>query len=294
MLLLRLALLSTCTLLVVSGSVAQDASLVKVPNYTSASPTGRFLIEQYHTTTGDIWDWEFWISRKGGGSAVKLQTGKRDPAMYGALFSFHPSEKWLIRVQKTGSGDSVAVLYRITKEGAVVKDGPGEAFDELAWTEFDRVYSLSGDGTQRYHTGCHFLGWEADGETLRLQLTAAHCYGDYWADWTVHYHLGTRRFFFASDDREHNKRNGLVWKKKRDNLSVRNRARPEHDELRVLRAGDVISVQIPAAGRDKHMLTVMQDGFVEVPYIGEVRAAGRTCRQLALFIQCEIEKQYFG
>jgi hypothetical protein len=292
--LLRLALLSTCTLLVVSESVAQDASLVKAPDYTSASPTGRFLVEQYHTTTGDIWDWEFWISRKGGGSAAKLQTGDRDPAMYGAFFSFHPSEKWLIRTQKTGSGDSVAMLYRITKEGAVVKDGPRNTFDDLAWTEFDRVYSLSGDSTQRYHNACHFLGWEAEGETLRLQLTAAHCGEDYRADWTVHYHLGTRRFFFASDDRAHNKRYGLVWKKKRDNLSIQDRTMSEHDGLRLLRAGDVISVQFPSASRDKHMLTVMQDGFVEVPYIGKVRAAGRTCRQLALFIQCEIEKQYFG
>jgi hypothetical protein len=291
---LRWAPFTACTLLVVSGAAAEEASLVKAPGYTSVSPTGRFRIEQYHTNTGDILDWEFWISDKGGGSAVKLQTGDRDPAVYGASFSFHPSENWLIRTQKTGSGDSVAVLYRITKEEAVVKDGPGHTFDELAWAAFDRVYSLTGDDIQRYHNACRFLGWESDGETLRLQLTAAHCGEDYRVDWTVHYHLGTRRFFFASDDVAHNKRNGLVWKKKRENLSAHDSTMPEHDDLRLLRPGDVISVKFPSADRNKHMLSVMQDGFVEVPYIGKVRAAGRTCRQLALFIKCEIEKQYFG
>lgn len=66
------------------------------------------------------------------------------------------------------------------------------------------------------------------------------------------------------------------------------------ENIRLIQPGDVVSVQIRDADGKKHMLTVMQDGSVEVPYIGKVRAAGRTCRQLALAIKCEIEKQYFG
>ncbi|WP_170157182.1 polysaccharide biosynthesis/export family protein [Roseimicrobium gellanilyticum] len=270
------------------SSMAQDASLVKAEEHACISPSERFRIDQYHTTGGDIWDWEFWVSRKGGAPPVKLSTGARDPAMYGAGFSFHPSEKWLLRTQKTGSGDNVVVLYRITKQETFVRTDAGSTLDELAWAEFDRVYSLAGDATQRYHAGCGFLGWEPDGETLRLRLTAAHCGEAYRADWTVHYHLKTKKFFFASDDRAHNKRHGLIWKP-RGKLAV-----SAHDDLRLLRAGDVVSVQFTSVGPEKHMLTVGQDGFVKVPYIGKVRAAGRTCRQLANLIRVEIEKQYFG
>jgi hypothetical protein len=214
---LRFVRIIACTLqvmmLCVSGAVAQDASLVKAPDYTCTSPTGRFRIEQYHTTGGDVWDWEFWVSRKGDSRPVQLPTGNRDPAMYGASFFFHPTEKWLVRTQKTGSGDNVAVLYRISK-GAILAGGDIRAtFDDLAWMEFDRAYALTGEAAQRYHTWCKFLGWESDGETLRLHLTAAHCGEDYRADWTVHYHVKTRKFFFASDDLAHNKRHGLVWKR---------------------------------------------------------------------------------
>jgi protein involved in polysaccharide export with SLBB domain len=66
------------------------------------------------------------------------------------------------------------------------------------------------------------------------------------------------------------------------------------ENIRLIRPGDLVSVQIRDDDGKKHMLTVRTDGFLEVPYIGKVRAAGRTCRQLAFAIKVEFEKQYFG
>lgn len=207
-------------LLCMGGVSAQDASLVRAPACTRISPTGRFRIDQYHTTGNDAWDWQFWISRKGTGRPVELPTGVRDPAFYGANFSFHPSEKWLIRTQKTGSGDSVAVLYRITCDGQFKTLDTASTFDEMAWAQFDRVQGFSGEQTLRYHAGCEFLGWEPDGETLRLRLSASHCFEEYHANWTVHFNLRSRKFFFATDDVAHNRKQGVVWKKRRYDGSV--------------------------------------------------------------------------
>jgi hypothetical protein len=217
MILSRCSAIVGILLLCVGGVSAQDASLVREAAYSRSSPTGRFRIDQYHTTGNDAWDWQFWIFRKGVDRPVKLPTGERDPAFYGATFSFHPSEKWLIRTQKTGSGDNVAVLYRITSDGQFKPLDLANTFDEMAWAQFDRAQGFSGERTQRYHTGCEFLGWEPDGETLRLKLTASHCFEEYHANWTVHYHLRSRKFFFATDDVAHNTKQGVVWKQRRQN-----------------------------------------------------------------------------
>ena len=65
------------------------------------------------------------------------------------------------------------------------------------------------------------------------------------------------------------------------------------DASRQLRVGDLISLRI-VEDRDKVLSLLVQDsGDIQAPFIGLVRAAGRTCRDIAFFMKAELEKQYF-
>jgi len=65
------------------------------------------------------------------------------------------------------------------------------------------------------------------------------------------------------------------------------------DSTRRLGAGDRLSYRVVEERRDPVALTVADGGEVEVPLIGRVRAAGRTCRELAQSIKPLLEKEYF-
>ena len=70
--------------------------------YTTKSPDGATTIEQYvRTDKGDDWIWQFWARRSD--SMVLLGPQQDD---YAADFHFTPDSHWLLRMQKTGSGES--------------------------------------------------------------------------------------------------------------------------------------------------------------------------------------------
>lgn len=65
------------------------------------------------------------------------------------------------------------------------------------------------------------------------------------------------------------------------------------DDTRALRIGDRISLRI-VEDRDKVLSLYIQDsGDIQAPYIGLVRAAGRTCKDVATYMKRELERQYF-
>lgn len=65
------------------------------------------------------------------------------------------------------------------------------------------------------------------------------------------------------------------------------------DSTRRLGAGDRLSYRVVEERRDPVGLMVADSGEVEVPLIGRVKAAGRTCRELAQSIKPLLEKEYF-
>jgi len=65
------------------------------------------------------------------------------------------------------------------------------------------------------------------------------------------------------------------------------------DSTRRLGAGDRLSYRVVEERRDPVGLMVADSGEVEVPLIGRVKAAGRTCKELALAIRPMLEKEYF-
>jgi protein involved in polysaccharide export with SLBB domain len=71
------------------------------------------------------------------------------------------------------------------------------------------------------------------------------------------------------------------------------------DDKHRLTLGDKISFQIledlddPKETLDPKSLVVADDGEIEVPYIGRVRAESKTCKQLAVEIKTALEKNYY-
>jgi len=71
------------------------------PDYTSTSPDGTTTIEQYAKIGADgSYTWQFWARRKD-----KLTMLKPEQPDYAAGFRFTNDSRWLVRMQKTGSGE---------------------------------------------------------------------------------------------------------------------------------------------------------------------------------------------
>ena len=65
------------------------------------------------------------------------------------------------------------------------------------------------------------------------------------------------------------------------------------DDTYLLAIGDRISFRIEEDEDDPKQLTVTDSGALEIPYIGRYSAAGKTCKQLALALKVELEKEYY-
>jgi protein involved in polysaccharide export with SLBB domain len=65
------------------------------------------------------------------------------------------------------------------------------------------------------------------------------------------------------------------------------------DDKYQLAIGDQLSFQIVEDEDDPKILVVTDSGDVQVPYIGRYPAVGKTCKQLALALKAELEKEYY-
>jgi polysaccharide biosynthesis/export protein len=65
------------------------------------------------------------------------------------------------------------------------------------------------------------------------------------------------------------------------------------DTTRPVQPGYVISIRVREDGKDAVQQKVAITGEVQVPYVGLVRAQGRTCRELAYSIKRDLEKSFF-
>ena len=97
--------------------------------YTQKSPDNAIAIEQYLNKDGDDWKWQFWIRRPDAFTLLDPE-----PADYPADFRFTNDQKWIVRQQKTGSGEQTIYLYRLTPQGAVAVGK--KPLGDLAWDFF--------------------------------------------------------------------------------------------------------------------------------------------------------------
>ena len=65
------------------------------------------------------------------------------------------------------------------------------------------------------------------------------------------------------------------------------------DNVRAIRPGDVVSFRVIEDRKEPRQVTVGVTGEIQAPYVGLVKAAGRTSRALADAIKVELERSYF-
>ena len=110
-------------------SVGPEPGYTIYPEYTQKSPDGSIVIEQYMKKVSDddwVWPWQFWIRRDGTMTLLNAE-----PADYPASFRFTNDLQFLVRMQKTGSGESSLYLYKSGPNGFV--PATKKPLDELAW-----------------------------------------------------------------------------------------------------------------------------------------------------------------
>lgn len=65
------------------------------------------------------------------------------------------------------------------------------------------------------------------------------------------------------------------------------------DDKYQLRVGDKVAFQILEDRESPKSLIVADSGELDVPYLGRVPAAGKTCKQLAAELKIQLEKEYY-
>lgn len=98
-------------------------------------------------------------------SNPKLSAVRLSGLSWPGIYSISPNEQWVLRTQKTGAGDSIAILYRIEENGRVSEV---VGFDELLWAISDTTSRLK--KKELYHTCVAKFAWSEDNGTLEIVL----------------------------------------------------------------------------------------------------------------------------
>jgi len=102
-------------------------------DYTATSPDGTTTIEQYSKTNADgDYFWQFWARHQD-----KLTTLEPEQPDYSAGFRFTNDSQWVVRMQKTGSGEQSLYLYKLGPQGFVT--ATPKPLDDLAWAYFNSL-----------------------------------------------------------------------------------------------------------------------------------------------------------
>ena len=84
------------------------------------------------------------------------------------LYDISPDENWILRTQKTGSGDNVAILYHIEKNGRVSEV---LGFNDMLWALSDATSRLK--AKDLYHTGVASIVWAKDSTSVEIVLNGS-------------------------------------------------------------------------------------------------------------------------
>jgi len=131
---------TTCLVLFVLFAVASGAAAAPPDgppagfaietDYTVKSPDGVAAVEQYKKPAPDeSYHWQFWVRRVDSFSFLAPEQEN-----YPADFRFTNDGRWLVRMQKTGSGELTSYLYRLGPNGFV--SATKKPIGDLAWAFF--------------------------------------------------------------------------------------------------------------------------------------------------------------
>jgi hypothetical protein len=126
------------------------------PKFNKTSSDGAITIEQYVNKDTDDYKWQFWVRRQGTFTLLDPE-----PADYPAGFLFTNDLKWIVREQKTGSGEATLFLYRLTPHGTV--PASKKPLGDLAWAYMKRRPDWRKiKKAPEYHESAYLLGGLAE------------------------------------------------------------------------------------------------------------------------------------
>lgn len=132
------------------GAVAADLQTV--------SPKKTFRITQHRE--------ENWIQTfRPANLGIPEITLEKD-VLWPAEYNISPDEQWILRVQKSGSGDNISYLYHVDKEGRLWR--METRFGDLAFEFLRRTKGV--DISDLYHTGIEFEAWDTKEGLLRFTI----------------------------------------------------------------------------------------------------------------------------
>ncbi len=205
-----------CAIGVAAGQPAGPPAGYKIDtDHTVTSPDGTTKIEQYaKTDSDDNYFWQFWARHQD--KLTMLDPAQPD---YFAVFRFTNDSQWVVRMQKTGSGEATLYLYRLGPKG--FEAATTKPLGDLAWayfksqSDFRKVrkpdFHFSADLLKGVDDNYHSMGeaWP-DSRYLVITLsgdvlpTKRHGQINSVRGWRCRYDLQTGKFDVPSDFAEHN------------------------------------------------------------------------------------------
>lgn len=157
--------------------------------------------------------WETWINPVAKGHpSYKLQLCHEGMIDWAGRFLVSKNERYLLHIQKTGSGDNYGVVFLRRENGRFALAQPVAPSPSLSDRAWDYFRVKTGKVARCYHSGIEFVSWGFDGECLEISLHGTDVEQDYHVDeWKVHYNLRTRRFY-NTPDQLHDNRAAIVMK----------------------------------------------------------------------------------
>lgn len=86
--------------------------------------------------------------------------------LWPAEYQISPDERWILRIQKSGSGENVSYLYQVDPDGRLRRREP--PIGELAFGYLKKAHGI--DAADLYHTGIDFLGWDLKAGELHFSI----------------------------------------------------------------------------------------------------------------------------
>lgn len=157
-----LIFLLACWMGTIGAGVAEE-----VPYATGkplASPQGTFTVSQFRGPAPD------------GNFKTRIHfTKDRHPDLFleaewvwPALFYVSPDDRWILQIQKVGSGDNVSYLHHLDAQGHLHTE---RRLNERAFKHLEGVLQVP--ESDLYHTGAEFQGWDMKSGLLKFTLSGS-------------------------------------------------------------------------------------------------------------------------
>jgi hypothetical protein len=139
-------------------------SVMHADDNTFVAPKGTYTITQQYA---EAWDATLHFRDASLGDAPLAADPDRYP--WSATYLISPDDEWILRLQKTGSGENSALLYHVDSNGQVWR--LEQHLDDLAFavatagTHFTR--------SDYYHMGVNLVSWDTASGRRRLKIRAS-------------------------------------------------------------------------------------------------------------------------